>query len=56
VARHRSFTFQLYRAGRVSDNISAIASGDLLRFNRRARNATVVRALDHGEFWRGLWK
>ena len=56
MARRRSFTSQLYRAARISDNVSAIASGNPRRIARRARNVTVGRALGRGGFWRWLWK
>ena len=56
MARRRSFTSQLYRAARISNNIGAIASGNGRRVVRRARNVTVGRALGRGGFWRWLWK
>jgi hypothetical protein len=56
VARRRSLTSQLYRAARLSNNISAIASGNPRRVARRAKNVAVGRALGRGGFWRGLWK
>jgi hypothetical protein len=56
MARRRSLTCQLYRAARISDNISAIASGDPRRIARRAKNVTVGRALERGGFWPWLWK
>ena len=52
VPRRRSLTSQLYRAARISDNISAIASGNPRRVARRAKNV----ALGRGGFWRWLWK
>jgi hypothetical protein len=54
--RHRSFTSQLYRAARISNNISAIASGNPRRVARRAKNVALGRALGRGGFWRWLWK
>jgi len=56
MARRRSFTSQLYRAARLSNNISAITSGNPARVARRAKNVTVGRALGRGGFWRWLWK
>lgn len=56
MARRRSFTSQLYRAARISDNISAIASGNPRRIARRAKNVTGGRALGRRGFWRWLWK
>ena len=52
MARRRNLTSQLYRAARISDNISAIASGNPRRVARRAKNV----ALGRGGFWRWLWK
>jgi hypothetical protein len=56
MARRRSFTSQLYRAARISNNISAIASGNPRRVARRAKNVTVGRALGRGGVWRWLWR
>jgi hypothetical protein len=56
MARRRSFTSQLYRAARLSNNISVIASGNPRRIARRAKNVTLGRALGRGGFWRWLWK
>jgi hypothetical protein len=39
----RSLTSQLYRAARISNNISAIASGNPRRIARRAKNVAVAR-------------
>jgi hypothetical protein len=56
MARQRSITSELYRAARISNNISAIASGNPRRVARRAKNVAVGRALGRGGFWRWLWK
>jgi hypothetical protein len=56
MARRRSFTSQLYRAARVSNNISAIASGNPRLVVRSAKNVAVGGALGRGGFWRWLWK
>jgi hypothetical protein len=48
----RTFTSQLYRAARLSNNLSAAASGNPRRIARRARNVTVGRA----GLWRRLWR
>ena len=56
MARRRSFTSQLYRAARISNNISAIASGNPRRVARRAKNVALGRTLGRGGFWRWLWK
>lgn len=46
--RRRSLTSQLYRAARISNNLSAIASGNPRRMARRAKNVAVGRALGRG--------
>jgi hypothetical protein len=56
MARRRSLTSQLYRAARISNDISTVASGNPRRVARRAKNITVGRALGRGGFWRWLWK
>jgi hypothetical protein len=56
VPRRRSFTSHLYRAARISNNISAIASGNPRRVARRTKNIVLGRALGRGGFWRWLWK
>lgn len=56
VARRRSLTSQLYGAARVSNNLSALASGNPRRIARRAKNVTTGRALGRSGFWRWLWK
>lgn len=54
--RRRSFTSQLYRAARLSNNISAVASGKPRRVVRRAKNVAVGRALGKAGFWGRLWR
>ncbi len=54
--RRQSFTTQLYRAARLSNNISAVASGNPRRVARRTRNVTVGRALGRAGIWRKLWR
>jgi len=56
MARRRSFTSQLYRAARLSDNLSVLASGNPRRVSRRAKNAVVGRALGRADVWRRLWR
>jgi hypothetical protein len=56
MAQRRSFTSQLYRAARISNNIRAIASGNPRRVARRAKNVTLGTPLGRGGFWRWLWK
>jgi muconolactone delta-isomerase len=49
-------TSQLYRAARLSNNLSALASGDPKRIARRAKNLTVGKALARAGVWRRLWR
>lgn len=48
-------TSQLYKVARLSNTISALASGDSRRAGRRAKNIGVGRLLARGGFWRWLW-
>jgi hypothetical protein len=52
----RSLTSELYRAARLSNNISALASGNPRRVARRAKNVLVGRALGRAGVWRRLWR
>jgi hypothetical protein len=56
MARKRSLTSQLYRAARISNDISAIASGNPRRAARRAKNIALGRALGKAGVWRRLWR
>lgn len=56
MARRRSFTSQLYRAARVSNNISAVASGKPKRVVTRSKNIVIGRALGRAGVWRRLWR
>lgn len=54
MARKRSLTSQLYRAARISNNVSSLSNPK--RAARRARNVAVGRGLGRAGFWRSLWK
>ena len=56
MSRPRSVTSQLYRAARLSNNISALASGNPRRAARRAKNIALGRALNRAGFWSRLWR
>jgi hypothetical protein len=56
MARRRSFTSQLYRAARVSNDMSALASGNPKRQARRAKNVALGRTLGRTGVWRRLWR
>jgi hypothetical protein len=51
-----NLTRALYRAARISNNVSAIASGNPRRMARRAKNIAVGRAFRRAGIWRRLWK
>jgi hypothetical protein len=54
MARRRSLTSQLYRAARISNNVSSLRSP--ARAARRAKNVAVGRGLGRAGVWRKLWK
>lgn len=56
MARRRSLTSQLYQAARISNNISAVASGNPRRIARRTKNVALGRTLGRAGLWRSLWK
>ncbi len=56
MGRRRSLTSQLYRATRISNDISAVASGNPRRVARRTRNVIVGRSVGRAGIWRRLWK
>jgi hypothetical protein len=56
MSRRRSLTSSLYRAARISNNISAAVSGKPSRIVRRAKNVAVGRSLGRAGVWRRLWK
>jgi hypothetical protein len=55
MARRRSLTSTLYSAARLSNSISAVASGKPRRVAHRTKNVIVGRALGGGGVWRRLW-
>lgn len=52
----RTLTSQLYRAARISNDLSALASGNPRRVVTRAKNVAVGRALGRARVWRRLWR
>lgn len=52
----RSLTRSLYRAARVSNNVSTLASGNPRRIAKRAVNVGKGRALARRGFFRWLYK
>lgn len=53
--RSRGLVSKMYRAARLANDVSVLASGNPNRIARRARNRIVGRALARGGFWRLLW-
>jgi hypothetical protein len=51
-----SLTRSLYRAARLSNDVSTLASGNPKRIVRRAKNKAVGRTLGRAGVWRSLWK
>jgi len=54
--RRRSFVSDMYRAARIANDVSTLASGNPHRIARRARNRIVGRALGRAGLWRLLWR
>jgi hypothetical protein len=50
-----SLTSGLYRAARISNDISTLASGNPRRIARRVKNKAVGRAAGRVGFWRWFW-
>ena len=53
--RRRGFVSEMYRAARLANDVSALASGNPSRIARRARTTIVGRALGRAGVWRSLW-
>lgn len=54
--RRRSFVSSMYRAARLANDVSVLASANPRRITRRAKNKIVGRALARAGVWRMLWK
>jgi hypothetical protein len=52
--RSRGLVSNMYRAARLANDVSVLASRNPNRIARRARNKIVGRALARGGFWRLL--
>ena len=53
--RSRSLVSQMYRAARVWNDVSTIASGNPKRIARRAKNKIVGRSVARAGLWKLLW-
>ena len=53
--RRRSFVSDMYRAARLANDVSVLASGNPNRIARRVKNRIVGRALARAGLWRLLW-
>jgi muconolactone delta-isomerase len=51
-----SIVSTLYRAARMANDISTVASGNPRRIARRAKNKALGRALGRAGVWRRLWR
>jgi hypothetical protein len=54
--RRRGLVSEMYRAARMANTISTIASGNPSRISRRAKNMILGRALGRAGLWRALWR
>lgn len=53
--RSRGFVSNMYRAARLANDVSVLASGNPNRIARRAKNKIIGRAMARGGLWRLLW-
>ncbi|HVA87228.1 MAG TPA: hypothetical protein VNF73_13055 [Candidatus Saccharimonadales bacterium] len=53
--KRRGLVSNMYRAARLANDASTLASGNPNRIARRVRNRIVGRALARAGFWRLLW-
>jgi len=53
--RRRGFVSEMYRAARVANDLSVLASGNPTRIAHRARNKIIGRAFGRAGVWRALW-
>jgi hypothetical protein len=53
--RRRGLVSNLYRAARIANDASALASANPHRIARRARNKIIGRAAARAGLWRMLW-
>jgi muconolactone delta-isomerase len=54
--RRPSLVSNLYRAARMANDVSALASGNPHRIARRAKNKIMGRAMARAGMWRALWR
>jgi hypothetical protein len=50
------FVSSMYRAARLANDVSKVASGDPKKITRRVKNKAVGRALGRAGVWHRLWK
>jgi hypothetical protein len=53
--RRRGLVSNLYRAARLTNDVSVLASGNPNRMARRAKSKIVGRAMARPGLWRLLW-
>ena len=54
--RRRGLVSNLYRAARIANDVSTLASGNPQRIARRAKNKIIGRAAARAGLWRMLWR
>ncbi len=54
--RRRSLVSEMYRAARLANDVSVLASGDPTRIARRMKNKIVGRSFGRAGVWRALWR
>jgi len=53
--RSRGLVSQMYRAARLANDVSMLASGNPKRIARRAKNKIIGCSLGRAGIWRLLW-
>ena len=54
--RSRGLVSNLYRAARMANDVTTLASGNPHRIARRAKNKIIGRAAARAGVWRTLWR
>jgi len=54
--RRRGLVSSLFRAARMANDVTMLASGNPCRIARRAKNNIIGRAAARAGIWRALWR